>query len=180
MLHPIARSFAVLSMAVTFAATLRAAEQPDSVDATAKSDEPAKPAETVRRLTAKSPVDPLRSSGSRVISDAAALEQFAGKQVAEELKKQIDFDKEIVAAFGFMTSGPPFGTPQGEVKKEGEKQWVEFRVEEPNVAVRGQAAQIGMAFFALPKGTEVKFPGAGRNQPPQRKLPTTRPQTLRR
>lgn len=118
-----------------------------------------KPAERVRRLTLSTPIDSLANFDSSMLATADDVEKYVGKPAAQELAKQVDFSKETVAVFGFTTGGPPFGVEKWEIKKEGDKEWVEFFVEEPDSPVRGRALKIGRAFFAVPKGMEVRFEG---------------------
>ncbi|MEX0715452.1 MAG: hypothetical protein WD066_02640 [Planctomycetaceae bacterium] len=136
-----------------------AADRADKFESPAKSDAAAeeKPAETVRALTAKTPIDSLQQFESGVLTTAEEIEKAVGKATAEELAKQVDFGKESVVLFAFTTGGPPFGEPKNEVKKEGDKEWIEFYVQEPDAPVRGRALKIGRSFFAVPKGSEVKF-----------------------
>lgn len=157
-------AIAVCAIASCSWSAVRAADKADEADTSAKVEAPAdeKPTDPVRVLTAKAPIDPFRKLESSVLTTAEELEKAVGKASAEELAKQVDFEKESVVAFAFTTGGPPFGEPKSEMKKDGEKEWIEFYVQEPDSPVRGRALKFGRAFFAVPKGAEVKF-GAKRN-----------------
>lgn len=89
----------------------------------------------------------------------AELEKAVGKKLAAELARQVKFADEQVVVVSYFTSGPPFGELKHEVKGKGKKAAVEFYCKEPAVAQRGEAAKIGLDFFAVPKGVAVKYLG---------------------
>ena len=91
---------------------------------------------------------------------AAELEKLVGKDPAREMGKQVKFATEQVVIVSYSTGGPPFGMLKHEIKGKDRKS-VEFYVQEPKgLGKRGQALKVGLEYFAVTRGTPVKFAGA--------------------
>jgi hypothetical protein len=123
-----------------------------------KKDEP------IRKLTVE--VDPIEGSqwsakpGVRVANDEKELTKLLGKAIAKQVAGKIDFAKEKLVHVAWGSSGPPFGTLQHEIKTDKEGDTITFYIQEPKVAVRGQAFRIGNDFFAVPKEWKAAFGGS--------------------
>jgi type 1 glutamine amidotransferase len=118
----------------------------------------------VRQLAVK--VDPIAASqwsakpGVKVVSDQKGLVKSFGEVIAKQIAGQIDFAKEDLVHVSWGSSGPPFGTLRSEIKEGKGGRGITFYVEEPKVAVRGQAFRLGNDFFAVPKESQVRFGGS--------------------
>jgi hypothetical protein len=116
---------------------------------------------TISQLTVT--VDPLTAAklsgkpGVAVFRWMEDVEKSLGKAVAKQIAGKVDFAKQDLVHVAWGSSGPPFGTLRHETRpgKEGEK--TVFFVEDPKVAIRGQAYRLGNDFFAVPKKTNVQF-----------------------
>jgi hypothetical protein len=122
---------------------------------------PPKKQEPIRKLTVE--VDPIAGSqwsakpGVQVASDEEETTKLLGKAIAKQIAGKIDFAKEKLVHVAWGSSGPPFGTLQYGIKEDKEGKAITFYIQEPKVAVRGQAFRIGNDFFAVPKKSQVEF-----------------------
>jgi hypothetical protein len=92
------------------------------------------------------------AQGLSTYKSAAEVEKAAGKPVAEQIAKLVDFDKEDVVFVRWTSSGPPFGMLQHEVKDQA----VEFYIKDPAMGkIRGQALRLGADFFGVTKGAKA-------------------------
>jgi hypothetical protein len=145
---------AILALFATLAAvTIAEEEAPDK----GKKD-------PVRALKHKAfPMMQAGAPAGPVLKTREELEKFAGAEAAKEIGKDVDFAKESVVAMQYETGGPPFGQPAWRIKKKDDKLHVEFFVKEPEIGpdeARGLALKLGLDFFAVPKGSEVKITAA--------------------
>jgi len=108
-------------------------------------------------------VDPLAAAktsakpGVAVCRSMEDVEQSLGKGIAKQIAGKVDFAKEDLVHVAWGSSGPPFGTLRHETRPGKEGKSIVFFVEDPKVAIRGQAYRLGNDFFAVPKKTNVQF-----------------------
>ena len=127
----------------------------------ASAKEPAKKSEPIRQIAVT--LDPLAAAklqgtpGVTVVGDEKQLKESFGQAIAKQITGKIDFAKEDLAHVSWGSSGPPFGDLRYETE---DGKMITFYVEEPKVAIWGQAYQLGNDFFAVPKKAKVKFGGA--------------------
>jgi len=147
MLNRVMIGLALLGLSV---AGLRADKSPEPPVATPK----------VRALKATRPLFKQLGGKNKVMvaKTAAELDKLLGKVLATELGKQVKFATEQVVIVSYQTSGPTFGILKHEVKGK-DKKTVEFYVQEPKGVPRGQALKLGLEYFAVTKGTPVKYAG---------------------
>jgi hypothetical protein len=87
--------------------------------------------------------------GGRVVSDGWRKERDA-------LAGKVDARRESLVFVRYSTSGPPYGELKYRLSRG--KREVEFYCQEPK-GDRGEKGKAGAAFFAAPKGFEVKWGG---------------------
>jgi hypothetical protein len=89
------------------------------------------------------------------LGDAAAVEKLLGKASAKGLIDLVDFKTEAIVFVSWTTSGPPDGTLNHEIKKDGT---VQFYVQgPPGAQARGERARLGGDFFAVPANRKASF-----------------------
>ena len=129
----------------------------------ASAEDPVVKTEPVRKITVT--VEPLAAAtlpgkpGVTVVSDENGLKESFGKDIAKQLSGKIDFAKEDLVHVSWGSSGPPFGKLRYEIKDGKDGKAMTFFVKVPQTFVAGQAYRLGNDFFAVPKGTTVKFGG---------------------
>ncbi len=120
--------------------------------------EPASPVK-VRALTIKTAAPPDLGGGkdAKVYTSEADLAKATTKEIAAEVAKAVKFADESVVVVSYGVSGPPFPKLEHEVSKKGKS--VEFYYKAPK-GPTGLALKLGLDFFAVTKGTTVKYVGA--------------------
>lgn len=158
--------FASTSAAVWMAAM--SAAWPDVALADKIPTEEPKPSVVIKlevKPDSKAPFDVGEEGPPATAADKEQAVKLFGRHAAEQMAKQMDFDKQQAVRIRWTTGGPPFGVLQHseEETKDGVK--IVFFVREPDSPVRGRALKLGLDFFAVPKGAKVSFrqwrPGPG-------------------
>ena len=91
-----------------------------------------------------------------VLASADGARRVLGKDLGDEVTKQVDFAREDVVLVSWRTSGPPFGVLRHEVKPK--EKAVEFYVKAPPPGrPRGEALSTGLDVFAVPRGYKVSL-----------------------
>jgi hypothetical protein len=88
-----------------------------------------------------------------VFPDAEAIAKLMGADAATSLVDAVDFRKEKIVLISWITTGPPEGTLNYEVKKGT----IEFYMQGPGGGPRNQRSTYGASFFAVPRDAEVVF-----------------------
>jgi hypothetical protein len=101
---------------------------------------------------------PQDKDGARAIS-LEDTEKTYGKKVAEEMKKQLDPEKEELVVVHWKTTGPPYAQL---VAYPSTTERVDFVVEAPKLTPaeaerRGQTPGIGVTFCAVTRGSKLTF-----------------------
>ena len=81
--------------------------------------------------------------GVTVVTDEKEVSKGFGDDIGKQISGKLDFRKEALVHVSWGSSGPPFGELKYETKDTKDGKAITFFIQEPKVAMRGQAYRLG-------------------------------------